>query len=256
MNPIAQAFDRAADSYALHSQLQQRVGADLLGLLSPLPAPYTILDVGCATGELTARLCHQWPLAQISALDQAPAMLERAARHLTPFPRVTFHCEDIQHFHAAARYDLLTANFVLQWITNLPALMDRLQQMLAAQGYLAFSVPVEGSFAELQQAWSQLDEPIPIRPLQSAQQWLQALAPHFQVQHATELTYVEYRPQLPELLRLFKHWGANALPQRRPGLLGKHKWQRVQMAYQAFNTQQGYPLSFQVLRVLARRRVT
>lgn len=256
MNLIAQAFDRAADSYATHSQLQQRIGTDLLQWLPALPTPNRILDIGCASGEFTQRLCQQWPQAQITAMDQAPTMLERAARNLKSCPQVTFLCQDMQQLHTHVLYDLLTANFVLQWSAELPSIIQRLQQALIPQGYLAFSVPVQGSLPELQQAWSQLGEPIPMRPLFAVQEWLQALSLNFQITQSQQLTYVEYRPQLRELLRLFKHWGADALPQRRQGLLGKNKWQQFQSAYQIFYAEQGYPMSFKVLSVLARKQAS
>ena len=256
MNPIALAFDRAADSYAAHSQLQQRVGADLLQYLAPLATPNRILDIGCASGAFTQSLCQQWPQAQITAVDQAPSMLARAAQQLKAYPQIRFECQDMQQLHTPAPYDWLTANFVLQWSSDLTPLMQGLQQALTPSGFLAFSVPVHGSLPELQQAWSQLHEPAPMRSLFSVEQWLQALTPYFQIEQCQQLTYVEYRPQLRQLLRLFKYWGADALPQRRRGLMGKNKWQQLQSAYQVFYTPQGYPMSFQVLLVLASQQAS
>ncbi len=254
MNPVANAFHRAAHSYAQHSQLQQRVGDDLLRVMQPILEPSRILDVGCGSGEFTQTLCKQWPQAQIAALDQAPAMIERAANNLKNYPQITFFCQDMQQFTTQSPYELITANFVLQWASDLTQLIRVLQHALQKQGYLCFSVPVQGSLPELQQAWSQMDTLIPVRPLFSAPQWLRALTPYFQIQQHQQSAYVEYRAQLRDLLRLFKHWGADTLPQRRQGLFGKNKWQQLQKAYQDFYSEKGYPMTFQVLTVCAQKR--
>ncbi len=254
MNLVANAFHRAAHSYAQHSQLQQRVGDDLLRLMQPILEPSRILDVGCATGDFTKKLCERWPHAQLTALDQAPAMVELAVDNLKNYPQITFLCQDMLQFTTQSPSELITANFVLQWALDLQPLIRVLKQALKTQGYLCFSVPVQGSLPELQQVWSRIDGVIPVRHLFSAQQWLQALQPCFQIQQHQQSVYVEHRPQLRDLLRLFKHWGADALPQRRQGLLGKNKWQQLQKTYQDFYSEKGYPMTFQVLTVCAQKR--
>ncbi len=253
MNSVAQAFDRAAASYAKHSQLQQRVGDDLLKMMKQFSAPARVLDIGCGSGDFTQKLCQQWPKAQITALDQAPGMIEYAARHLKNYPQINFLCQDMQQFSAPSQYDVITANFVLQWTSNLAPVISQLHHALQPQGTLCFSVPVQGSLPELIHAWPQVDNKIPVRALFSAQQWLDALAPHFNISQQQQFAYVEYRLQLRELLRLFKHWGADALPQRRQGLFGKNKWQQLQQAYQPFQNENGYPMTFQVLTICAQK---
>ena len=62
-------------------------------LLSLIPPDWTIADLGCGTGELTARLASI--VRSVQAVDMSEAMLKAAKTRLTNFENVEFHIGDL-----------------------------------------------------------------------------------------------------------------------------------------------------------------
>jgi len=115
-----------------------RPGADLLALVDPVPGG-TVVDLGCGTGELTARLHERTGAAVTLGIDSSPAMLERAAAHATAGLR--FELGDIAEFGAPAAYDVVFANAALHWVPGHEQLLRRLTDSLRPGGQLAVQVP-------------------------------------------------------------------------------------------------------------------
>ncbi|HEX6123146.1 MAG TPA: class I SAM-dependent methyltransferase [Ktedonobacterales bacterium] len=81
-----QHFERWSRTYEgswLQDRLFTRVHRAVLGVAAPLPAPASVLDVGCGTGRLLRAAGASWPGAQLIGVDPAEGMVE-AARALTP----------------------------------------------------------------------------------------------------------------------------------------------------------------------------
>jgi trans-aconitate 2-methyltransferase len=111
---------------------------DLLALVRPVPAG-TVVDLGCGTGELTARLHAHTAAATTLGLDSSPAMLEQARRSETD--TVRFELGGIETFDAPGAYDVAFSNAALHWVPNHPALLRRLRNSLRPGGQLAVQVP-------------------------------------------------------------------------------------------------------------------
>ena len=60
-----------------------RVHNAVLDLAAPLPAPASVLDVGCGTGRLLRAAATRWPGVQLTGVDPAEGMVN-VARRLTP----------------------------------------------------------------------------------------------------------------------------------------------------------------------------
>ena len=118
---------------------------DLLALVDPAPdgrRPERAVDLGCGTGELTARLAEHLGTADCVGVDSSPAMLEKA----TPLERPGLHFElgDIGTFGATAEYDVIFSNAALHWVPDHPELLARLRAGLRPGGQLAVQVPANG----------------------------------------------------------------------------------------------------------------
>jgi len=148
---------------------------DLLALVEPAPGGRAV-DLGCGTGELTARLHRHLGAAATVGLDSSAAMLEKA-RPLEG-DGLRFELGDIAAFAADAGYDVVLSNAALHWIPDHPALLARLRAALRPGGQLAVQVPAnadhpshalafevanEAPFAEaLRAAGDALDEATPV----------------------------------------------------------------------------------------------
>ncbi len=109
---------------------------DLLGLVRPAPG-LSVLDLGCGTGELTARLKEALPDSDVLGLDSSPEMLERARALARPGLR--FELGSVEA--AAGEFDLVFSNAALHWVADHRNLIPRLLGMVRPGGQLAVQIP-------------------------------------------------------------------------------------------------------------------
>jgi malonyl-CoA O-methyltransferase len=154
---VARAFAGAAD-YDRHADVQRQV-ADRLAVrieALALPSRPRILDVGCGTGFLPARLMPGLPGADWVISDLAGAMVLRA-RDALPAGAARFVAMDATRpCFAAQQFDLVCSNLAAQWFDDLPGSLAALAALVAPGGILALSTLLGGSFAEWRSAHSVL----------------------------------------------------------------------------------------------------
>lgn len=115
-----------------------RPGLDLMARIPPFAAK-TAIDLGCGTGELTARLAALFPNAAVSGLDSSPAMLEKARA----LDNMTWIEGDIARFSTDqdASHDVVYTNAALQWLPDHAALFPKLLQAVRPGGVFACQMP-------------------------------------------------------------------------------------------------------------------
>lgn len=102
-----------------------------------LPADPTILDVGCGTGELEARLAELWPAATIVGLDVAPNLLDIARRRTAGLGNVTFCAGSGARLpFADETFDAVFCRHVLQAIENPAEVLEEMVRVLRPGGVL------------------------------------------------------------------------------------------------------------------------
>jgi trans-aconitate 2-methyltransferase len=109
---------------------------DLFAMIDVRPG-LRVVDLGCGTGELTARLAEQLPQSDIVGIDSSPEMLARARSLASPglrFERGAI--EDV-----AGQWDLVFSHATLQWIEDHATLIPRLLSLVTPGGQLAVQVP-------------------------------------------------------------------------------------------------------------------
>lgn len=153
---VAQAFDRAADSYDAAAALQVRVRNELLGRLDELKlAPGAVLDLGAGTGHASRALKRKYPQATVVAVDIAPGMLGHAAhqsRWLRRFERVRADAYSLPFRDGS--FDLIFSSLMLQWCDDLDAVFAETARVLKPGGALVFSTFGPDTLLELRESWS------------------------------------------------------------------------------------------------------
>ena len=111
---------------------------DLLALVRPRPG-MRVVDLGCGTGELTARLHRELAAGETLGLDRSEAMLAKARPRAEGGLR--FAAGDIAAFAERAAWDLVFSNAALHWVDDHAALFARLTAALRPEGQLAVQMP-------------------------------------------------------------------------------------------------------------------
>jgi trans-aconitate 2-methyltransferase len=127
-----------AGQYLRFQSERMRPALDLLRRIPQGFEPRRIIDLGCGTGEITLALKERWPAAEVTGLDSASAMLEKA-RGLGG--AVVWIAGDIATWSADGAFDLVFSNAALQWVDGHETLFGRLIAALAPGGVLAVQMP-------------------------------------------------------------------------------------------------------------------
>ena len=94
-------------------------GEGLLPLLAAQPGE-RILDLGCGTGQLTAKIAALG--ATVTGLDSSAPMLDQARASC---PSIAFHQADARSFDLPEKgFDAVFSNAVLHWIHQPRAVLD------------------------------------------------------------------------------------------------------------------------------------
>lgn len=116
--------ERAAPFFDLAASVQQR---DHL----------KVVDLGCGTGELTAKLAAMLSDSDVTGIDSSAEMLAQATQYAQPGLR--FEQRAIQDSDGA--WDLIFSNAALQWVDDHATLIPRLFAQVRPGGQLAVQVP-------------------------------------------------------------------------------------------------------------------
>lgn len=125
------------DRYLAFADERTRPARDLLAQV-PLASPRHVYDLGSGPGNSTALLLQRFPAAEVTGIDNSPAMLE-AAR--TACPEATFRFADLVDWEPEGSADLLFSNATFQWLPDHLAVLERLATGLPPGGVLAVQMP-------------------------------------------------------------------------------------------------------------------
>lgn len=148
--------------------------------------------------------------------------------------------------------DLYWSSLAMQWCDPAPFLAEA-ARVLRRGGRLAVSTLGPGTFAELRQAFADVDHyqhTIPFRDEPELRAAL--LEAGFKAIRIERVAMVRHHPDLRSLFRGIRDLGANRVinttgdhaVQRRTGLMGKAAWQRFTAAYEALRIDAGLPLTY------------
>ncbi len=118
---------------------------DVAGLIDARPG-LRVVDLGCGTGELTAKLAGMLPESDVLGIDRSAEMLEKAQDLAAPGLR--FEQASIEV--VSGEFDLVFSHAALQWVPDHPSLLQRVWEMVAPGGQLAVQLPSNHSHRAFQ----------------------------------------------------------------------------------------------------------
>lgn len=244
---INQHFSRAARSYDEHAILQLAVGRSLVQRLpGTLPVNHA-LDLGCATAPFARAQQQVLPQVHWQGVDLSRAMLAEAGERGRLNDAYVPLCADAEQLPLAdASQGLVFSCFALQWCEP-AAVMKEIARVLAPGGRLLLAVPLAGSLRELQQSWQAVNRRPHVNALPDVDAWQQAaLQAGFADARLQQQVMVEYYDSVNAIARRLKATGADHVSGA-SGLTGKNAWQAMVKEYETRRTEQGVPLTWNVL---------
>ena len=136
--PVVKEYAEAAKVY--DKKWSFYVNATTLETMSRLRVARSdrVLDVGCGTGELLARLAAKYPAAHLSGLDPVPEMLEVAREKLSERVELRVGWANELPWPEAS-FDLVVSCNMFHYITHPVAAVQEMERVLRPGGHLVIT---------------------------------------------------------------------------------------------------------------------
>ena len=242
---VAQRFAKAGQSYIEHAVVQKQISAQLFEYLKqycPQSLP-SVLEIGCDSGNLTHLFESYFQVDQLCLND----LYADVDQHFLNFKHVNWLIGDIEQLELPLELDAVVSSSALQWMTDLPALLQRIYDALKPKGYLGFSTFGENNLIEIKQLTGQ---GLNYYSLEALQQQLQENG--FEILLIQQAYKQAYFDHPKSVLQHLKATGVTATAT-------SHRWtkqslQQFYSDYQQFYDEQGFRLTYHPIYVIARRK--
>lgn len=262
---VRDSFNKAAETYDAFAIVQREVCERLLERLDYIKVePQMILDIGAGTGQGTQGLALQYPDAHIISMDIAENMLlknrqkiqtqsslaEKVKNLFKAKQTVQFVCADAEQLpFADASMDMIFSSLTIQWCPDLSRLFNEFRRVLKPGGLLMFTTLGTETLHELRASWAEVSDKIHVNHFADMHDIGDALY-NVQVENPVMdndtivLNYQSIKQILVELKAVGAH---NQNTGREKALTGKNRLQAMYKAYEKFRTEEGYPVTYEVL---------
>jgi trans-aconitate methyltransferase len=138
-----QAKQWDAKFYETKHAVVWQAAADLIDLLAPA-VDERILDLGCGTGQLAAKITSRG--AHVIGIDQSPQMIEQAQEN---FPGLWFEVGDATTFRTTHPFDAVFSNAMLHWIKRPAETIARVWDALRPGGRFVAEMGGKGNVRQI-----------------------------------------------------------------------------------------------------------
>ncbi len=116
-----------------------KYGEGVVELLDPKPGE-RILDLGCGSGQLTAKIAEAGAIVQ--GIDQSPEMIAKAREN---YPEIKFEVADATSFVLDSPVDAVFSNAVLHWVKNASGAIECIYKALKPGGRFVMEMGGRGN---------------------------------------------------------------------------------------------------------------
>ncbi|KEF31550.1 biotin synthesis protein [Marinobacter nitratireducens] len=225
---IAREFGSASKTYERVSRLQRLMGDDMIQRLGRIAPAGHVLDLGCGTGWFTRQLADMLPDSAVTGMDLSPGMIDHASQ--TSKCVSSWLVGDAEHIpFPDDSVDLLFSNLMLQWCADPRVVFRECRRVLRPGGRLMISSLLDGTLAELRQAWAAADHGVEhvnqFLPETDFVRYVDEVLPGARVDaRSLQLEYDSPMGLVGELKKLGAGYKGG---QRRMSLTGPGRWRRM-----------------------------
>ena len=249
-NRIARCFRRSMHTYDGAATVQTWLGDRLLQALDQAPnaAFDSVLEIGCCTGTLTAKLCAAKRVRKIYCNDLVPEFEALLQTRLSSEKTAQFipWFGDIEKIALPSGLSLVISGATFQWLSDLPAFIKRLGTELDTGSWLAFSLFTPGTLMEFSTVTNVELDYVAEDELKTL------LKPDFELMQYHSFCDTLFFPTVREILSHIRDTGV--------GGVSEYKWNKKSLKSfenqytEQFATQKGIPVSYSSSCYLLKRR--
>lgn len=248
---VGQCFRRGLGTYHQAARAQAQIARDLAGMLAESGAPErfgAVLEFGCGTGHLTEALLQRFSIDDLTLNDLVAEAAELAGatagkQGVSP----SFVAGPVETLRLTQKYDLIASASTVQWLPDLPEVLERLCASLRQGGWLALSGFGTAQFRELSALGSLAAAPNYI----NACDWPAVLPASMQLAAIRQEAIVIEFPSVLDVLRHLRATGVNG---RARDHWSKEQLRKFENAYrERFQRDGMLPLTYDSVTLVARR---
>lgn len=247
-------FDRQAALYDQRALVQKKTAGVLCAGLRGFSRK-TILDAGCGTGFLSKLLLRKFRPGLLVLNDTSERMLSLCGKKMTGPGRRIFRKNDFLSLRLSDPVDLVTANMLFQWFPDIVRPLRRAFRLLKSGGTLAFSIPINGTFAELIESLKKSGRSgsgTVLRMPDSSAVKAGLIKAGFKKIRIGHRTYRETYKSVMEFLRRLKETGTS-FPVRKPLSVGEMKQTVAEYSGRFADRKGNIPVTWKIMFVRCRK---
>lgn len=242
---VAQDFHRAAQSYDAHATLQHALMIEACLLAGNyFRKDAQILDVGCGTGAFAIHARDYDKHWNVTGIDIAPAMVEKAARHCTS---VLADVQDLPFGNAT--FDGVFSGVCLQWVEDKKKAFHEMHRVSKEGGYAVITSFGARTLGELRSSMRSVGMEYSVMEMPAVDSYNRmAKEVGWRVLSAQQSMTVEYAPRVEDVMQQLKRIGATNKHANRPRhLFGVRRFERMIAEYEKLATPLGIPVTWDVI---------
>ncbi len=240
---VAQRFAKAGQSYSEQAIVQKQICQNLTRLLQHF-CPRTIprvFEIGCGSGNLTRLITASFQIEELILND----LYADVQQHFNSHESLKWLIGDVEALDFPQQLDMIVSGSALQWMQDLPRLLERCDEALVDQGWLCFSTFGSKNLLEIKELTGQG------LSYWSVENWNRALTQAgFEILHLSESETQLYFDSPKAVLQHLKATGVTATAQHR---WTKQTLQQFYQDYDRFKYAEGYSLTYHPIYCIARR---
>ncbi|SEO70647.1 malonyl-ACP O-methyltransferase BioC [Acinetobacter sp. yr461] len=242
-NLVAQRFAKAGQSYSEHAIVQKQICQNLTVLLQQFctTTMSRVFEIGCGSGNLTRLIAASFQIEELILND----LYADVQQHFNHQENLKWLIGDIETLAFPQQLDMIVSGSALQWMQDLPRVLQHCHTALNEKGWLCFSTFGPRNLIEIKELTGQG------LSYWSIENWNNALTlAGFEVLHLSESEAQLYFDSPKAVLQHLKATGVTAT--------ARHRWtkQTLQQFYQDydwFKHAEGYSLTYHPIYCIARR---